>query len=301
MEYNGILLKNILTINKILTIHHFEHAGSLTFSGGSHAFWELIYVDKGSADLTMNETHTVLNKGQIAFLQPGEFHKAKMTGDSSTVITIAFHCNNETMNFFKRRIEQTDELEKDLLANIVIEARQAFSSSLDNPYSSKMIRNNKEEFGAEQLIKLYLEQLLIHLIRRCSVSHSSPQVPLNTLLNSAKPKNETELFDYIVRYMELHLSTKITIEQICRDNTMARSQLQKLFHKKSGCGIIEHFSRMKIAAAKEMIRTGRMNFTQIAEQLGYTSIHYFSRQFKKITCMTPSEYAASVNSIIENK
>ena len=42
-----------------------------------------------------------------------------------------------------------------------------------------------------------------------------------------------------------------------------------------------------------------MNFTQISAHLGYTSIHYFSRQFKKIVGMTPSEYASSVKAIAE--
>ena len=38
----------------------------------------------------------------------------------------------------------------------------------------------------------------------------------------------------------------------------------------------------------------RQVFTEIARMLGYTSIHYFSRHFKKVTKMTPSEYATSV-------
>ena len=42
-----------------------------------------------------------------------------------------------------------------------------------------------------------------------------------------------------------------------------------------------------------------MNFTQISEQLGYTSIHYFSRQFKKVTGMTPSEYASSIKAMAD--
>ena len=42
-----------------------------------------------------------------------------------------------------------------------------------------------------------------------------------------------------------------------------------------------------------------MNFTQIADSLGYASIHYFSRQFKKITGMTPSEYSSSIQMLSE--
>ena len=64
-------------------------------------------------------------------------------------------------------------------------------------------------------------------------------------------------------------------------------------------GVIEYFSMLKIKSAKHFIRMGSLNFTQIAEQLGYTSIHYFSRQFKKLAGMTPSEYASSVKAIME--
>ncbi|MEG2232251.1 MAG: AraC family transcriptional regulator, partial [Lachnospiraceae bacterium] len=42
-----------------------------------------------------------------------------------------------------------------------------------------------------------------------------------------------------------------------------------------------------------------MNFTQISDFLGYNSIHYFSRQFKKTTGMTPSEYASSIKLLAE--
>ena len=58
---------------------------------------------------------------------------------------------------------------------------------------------------------------------------------------------------------------------------------------------------MKIDSAKHMMRNKNLNFTQISEKLGYSSIHYFSRQFKKITNMTPSEYVSSIKALSENK
>lgn len=57
---------------------------------------------------------------------------------------------------------------------------------------------------------------------------------------------------------------------------------------------MEFFNRLKIEKAKELIRTRQFTFSQIADQLGYSSIHYFSRQFKKITGMSPTEYTESV-------
>ena len=46
-----------------------------------------------------------------------------------------------------------------------------------------------------------------------------------------------------------------------------------------------------------MIRREDGNFTEIATRLGYQSIYYFSRHFKKVTGMTPSEYASGVRAL----
>ncbi len=50
----------------------------------------------------------------------------------------------------------------------------------------------------------------------------------------------------------------------------------------------------KNEGSKKYIRSGNMNISQIADKLGYDSIHHFSRQFKLRTGMTPTEYQKSV-------
>lgn len=99
--------------------------------------------------------------------------------------------------------------------------------------------------------------------------------------------------------MEEHIREMITIENICHANLIGRSQLQKLFHKYHQCGVMDFFNQLKIELAKQLIRENQMNFTQISDFLGYSSIHYFSRQFKKRSGMTPSEYASSIKALSE--
>ena len=57
---------------------------------------------------------------------------------------------------------------------------------------------------------------------------------------------------------------------------------------------MQYFSALKIDEAKKLISYNRYTFTEIAYRLGYSSLHYFSRQFKKSTEMTLSEYARSI-------
>jgi len=114
-------------------------------------------------------------------------------------------------------------------------------------------------------------------------------------------KSGADVFKRVVDYMDANINDHLSIEQICRDNMIGRTQLQKIFQKEAGVSVIEYFTRLKIDAAKHMIRIGRLNFTQISEQLGYSSIHYFSRQFKKVTGMTPSDYVSSIKAIVEKE
>ncbi|XCP84605.1 AraC family transcriptional regulator [Roseburia hominis] len=301
MGYKGTLFKNSISVGKIYSIHYFEYMSDFSFEGESHNFWEFIFVDKGEVKVTAGMNQLVLKKGEIAFHQPNEFHDVNANGTvAPNLVVISFDCNDKAMDFFRKRVLHIDETGRELLANIIIEARRCFDCRLDDPYLQNMPQKEPDMFGAEQLILIYLEHFLIHMFRKYSTplpQHKYPPKYENS--KSIKRKSDTEIFNRVTNYLERRLDSSVTIDQICRDNLVGRSQLQKIFKERSDQGIIEYFSAMKISAAKEMIRTKHLNFTQISEQLGYSSIHYFSRQFKSVTGMTPSEYASSVKAMAE--
>lgn len=301
MPYIGTILDDTFTIDKVYSIHYFEYMNDFSFGGEAHNFWEFICVDKGEVGITADKSFSILKKGDIAFHQPNEFHNVRATGQAApNLVVISFKCDNRAMDFFKKKTLHIDETERNLLANIIIEARRCFDCRLDDPYLQNMPLKEPDMLGAKQLIRLHLEHFLIHLIRRYSqVITLNKRTPYVELLKTTKTKSNTEIFNRVVDYLEANINSHVTIEEICRDNLIGRSQLQKIFKEQSSMGIIEYFSNMKITAAKELIRTNRMNFTQVSEHLGYTSIHYFSRQFKKLTGMTPSEYSSSIKAMAE--
>lgn len=294
MQFTKIKLENCITVDSVYTIHYFEYTNNFYYAGESHDFWEFVYVDKGSVDICMDDKQITLKKGDIAFHQPNEFHKVSTYGHTApNLVVISFDSHSPLMDFFRCQIFKTDQKERDLLADTLIEARKLFSSPLGDPYLTEMAKKEDAPIGTEQLIKLHLEQFLIHLVQRYTMAEAKEL--------EFSPQNTTDIFKRVTAYMEDNISKHLTIEQICWDNMIGRTKLQKIFHTEAGIGIIDYFSKLKISAAKHMIRDGKLNFSQISEQLGYSSIHYFSRQFKKITGMSPSDYASSVKSIFDKK
>ncbi|MDF2722804.1 MAG: hypothetical protein K0Q59_2479, partial [Paenibacillus sp.] len=72
------------------------------------------------------------------------------------------------------------------------------------------------------------------------------------------------------------------------------SRLSELFNKKLGTSVMRTYKKMKIERIKLIIREEQSNFTEIAERFGFTSIHTFSRHFKTVVGMTPTEYTKTV-------
>ncbi len=301
MNYKGIRLSEELKIDEIFSIHYFEYMSDFYFPGETHNFWEFLCVDKGEVNVFADERFYSLKRGEIIFHKPNEFHNVKSNGlVAPNLVVMSFSTSSPAIHFFEERVLQISEDEQILLSQIIKEARRTFDGRLDNPYQEMLIRSDTPRFGGEQLIKIYLEQFLIQIIRRYVKSPQVPSPPANfPVIKSTKRRADRELFSSVLSYMEAHIRENLTIEQICRENSIGRSQLQKLFRERDNAGVIGHFSHMKIDLAKQMIRENNYNFTQISDSLGFSSIHYFSRQFKKITGMTPSEYASSIKSLAE--
>ncbi|MBE6895411.1 MAG: AraC family transcriptional regulator [Ruminococcaceae bacterium] len=289
MNFISTVLKQDLEIDKIYTVHYFEFAKNYVFEGESHPFWEFVYVDKGEVDAVSEKDVIHLTKGQIIFHKPNEFHTLMADGVTApNILIVSFECNSETMKFFENKVANIDDHGRRLLANIIAESETAFSTPLDDPLTIRLERSENAEFGCEQFIKIGLEWLLLSIIRNDTAKR--PKAPVSLI----KENSQNEVFNKIVDYMEANIDRQLKLTEICRDNLVGRSYLQKLFREKTGGGAIDYFNHLKINAAKRMIRESSGNFTEIAIKLGYNSIHYFSRQFKSITGMTLSEYASSV-------
>ena len=287
--YHPLRLKRPLSIQELYSIHYFEYTSNYAFAGESHDFWELLYVDNGLVRVTAGEAVHDLIQGQIIFHAPGEFHAFSAVGVAPDLVVVSFQCDSPHMAFFQGLVTFVGETERSLLARIVEESGTAFSTPLNDPSTTALQRRTQAPFGGEALLAAALEELLIRLIRRQTVP-AAQLLPCRT---------EDANLNRVLHYMEQRVEHSLTLEQICRDNLIGRSQLQKLFHTHTGGGVMEYFSWLKMQTARRMIREGRLNFTQIATRLGFQSVHYFSRRFRQVTHMSPSEYAQSVKMLSE--
>jgi YesN/AraC family two-component response regulator len=98
-------------------------------------------------------------------------------------------------------------------------------------------------------------------------------------------------FKQILKCIDARYPEQLTARDLCEDFNISASYLYKLFRKHEGCSFNEYLTRRRIGAAKRLIEESpKMPLKQVAQYVGYQDQFYFSRVFKAITGVPPSEY-----------
>ncbi|RKN76036.1 AraC family transcriptional regulator [Paenibacillus ginsengarvi] len=291
MNYETFELREDLAIRRLITFFYREMPKDYFFAGEQHDFWEIVYVDKGEWDVTVDNVPFHLEQGDLVFYGPNEFHRGGAALKSTpNVIIITFECVSPVMDYFaSNRVFRLDDRERAIFASLVKAGFESFDPPIDSPKMRKLYRREGAPFGSEQLIRNHLENMLIQLIRRGQQEAPADKPPLAVQENRVH-----DITSEVTEYMKAHLRDDLTMEELCRKFQVSRTLLKTAFKQQTGQGVLEAFNQLKIERAKALIREEKLSFTEIAEELGYSSIHYFSRQFKKLANMTPTEYARSV-------
>ncbi|WP_418666048.1 helix-turn-helix domain-containing protein [Allofournierella sp.] len=299
MAYVSTYLKKEVAISSIVTIHYFEYPCDFVFHGESHDFWEFLYVDRGGICVQAGgETHT-LGPGEVIFHEPCEFHAFRATGERPpNLVVMSFFSDSSFMDYFRGGVFRLTPNERTIISRIIAAAKDCFSTPLNVPSIEKVELRDGQLAGYPQLISLYLEQFLLTIYHTRNRMQASAK-HLHLSENEEQLSGE-KILDQIVKYMEDHLTEKLTVPDLCTLFSLSRATLEGLFHKEKEMGAIAYFNMLKIDKAKELLRGEAMNITELSYYLSFSSLQYFSRQFKLATGMSPREYLCSVKGIAQS-
>lgn len=91
--------------------------------------------------------------------------------------------------------------------------------------------------------------------------------------------------------VEEHYHEDISFSQLAKDLHLSRTYLSYLFKRDTGETFIDYLIKYRIEIAKKLMRSSRhLMIREIAQMVGYPDSAYFSRLFKNVTGMSPSEY-----------
>ncbi len=90
-------------------------------------------------------------------------------------------------------------------------------------------------------------------------------------------------------------STTLSLEVLADRLGISPGRLSRLFIAETGQGFLEYLIEVRIDQARKLLSQPGASVKQVSQSCGYQDQNYFSRLFKKMTGMTPSEYSSSTH------
>ncbi len=284
-EFTLTPLETALEVTHIVTLHDFKYTPDFLFTGESHDFWEIAFIRRGSVGVMAGSTGYTVNQGEAIFHAPNEYHNIWANGDSAEVVIVTFICKSPLMKFFEKQIFSLTKSEISLIEHLLSLGEETFADPPDIVYQKGLTLSHPQKSGNLQRIRIALEELLLLLLQG-----SETVDRLKRRNDAAGTKNDRLITDSIIRTLTENIYGSITLDEVCAGVLFSKSYLKNLFKRNTGYSIMDYYTHLKIERAKILVKDGKLSVSEIAELLGYSSIHYFSRVFKKKTGLSPTEY-----------
>ncbi len=229
--------------------------------------YELLYVYEGSMNVSLSSGNCSMQAHDLILYRADAVSLS--IESSCSYLTVIFDVNQrKTLHILNHLFHCTSEMQQ-VLWKLLIE-------SFEHSYYTRT------------LLVCYLQETLLLLLQFYeTVSHQ-------TLLSDSH-SSRNDLLSEILAYMNNRIAEPITIEEICHEFFISRSSLQALFKTHLNTSPKNYLLNIKLQKSKELIRENQYTISEIAYMLGFSSIHYFSRLFKKYFNTTPSAYVKKIS------
>ena len=283
MPYRGTLLSDTLSVTEIYTVLRPDLTAHYPGRGESHPFPEIIYLAKGEHTLLIDKQRYSLREGQMIVYAPHSFHESSdVRPTCAHACILTFASVSPSLASLYNRVLTLSKEQRIAIEGIVDEGVQYFCNRAPDDLVRGMLLRKGVDPSALSGLRKRIELFLIDLCRENPV-----------------PKTKTALrwdaeYADALSFLERNIASPLSLSQIALGCSMSVSKLKQLFRERTGAGPIDCLIRLRIERAKVLIREGTYNMTEIAEQVGFSSLHYFSRTFKAHTGLSPTEYAKQI-------
>ncbi|WP_230986757.1 AraC family transcriptional regulator [Cohnella fermenti] len=128
--------------------------------------------------------------------------------------------------------------------------------------------------------QVHVSQTIGHLLGSIGLGHGG----------SHRHRKREEELDQAIRYLNEHLDSAVTLAELAAHTGISKQHLIYLFKQETGFPPIDYYLRLKMQKAGQLLSLTGLSVKEIAALVGLGDPYYFSRMFKKMMGVSPTEY-----------
>lgn len=228
-----------------------------------HPEIELLYVTKGSVEVTVQQTTYTVVANELVVIMPHTLHSYS-TPDFSEYILIII--KPSLITYYQ------SFMAKQCACPII--SQDKLHPDIPDYLKALTLHDTIQNTG---LLKGYLYLLFARIIP--SIDFISPSIaPRHALIYRC------------LDYIHLHYTEIITLDLLASYLGVNSSYVSRLFNKTIGYSFTYYLNTLRIDYAKYLLKESTLSITQISFECGYQTLRHFNRIFKELTGHAPSTY-----------
>ena len=235
--------------------------------------YQLLYIVSGKAHFYFNGTERIVQAGRMVLIPPRVEQKYEYFGEEKPEVYWVHFTGSDVKNILRKyEIPMDDPI---------------FYSGASSVYSyifKEMINELQTcRTGYEELLAMYLQQIFL-LVQR---TRQERKPTVTTYIQ--------EEMEYARRYFNEHYNEPISIQEYAESRNMSVCYFQRNFKQLVNHTPMQYLLTIRVNNAASLLETTDYSMAEIAAIVGYEDPLYFSRVFRKIKGMSPTEYRKLLN------
>ncbi|MEI7026660.1 arabinose operon transcriptional regulator AraC [Paenibacillus sp. y28] len=248
--------------------HFIEQDDYLVRRSGGTKDWLITYTLRGEGHYMLQHAHYPCREGDVVLLSPGTPHLYRTPPGGCWEFMWAHFIPDPRWSAWLRL--PSDSKGMDILHIGHASSRERLRGAFE-----RLIQSSRDSSRYHMLLSLNaMEEILLYL-----------QQSTDNSTQSIDPRVEDTL-----QYISRHLKEQHRIEHLARRVLLSPSRLSHLFKEETGESIVETLLNIRLRQAARLLEHTTMSVAEIAEEVGFHSPFYFTKQFKHRFGLNPTSY-----------
>lgn len=245
----------------------------------SHDLVEVICVLRGFCYISVNGQCIRIKKNDCLIIFPNaeHFHFLGNNG-SCRLINVHFKLGDASDFFSMDTLQGSLRFFYELRTNTRSYFKLIDNNSLSSISEKIVYEEENKNAYSEVLLKLYFCELYIQLSKVIREVCSTFEKPVNEHVSKA------------LEYINGNYSEKLAADGLAKYIGVSTRHISRLFSETLGTTMNDYINELRIRKAKELLGTNKMDITDVALSVGFSTSQYFAKCFKKYESISPKQY-----------
>jgi AraC-like DNA-binding protein len=248
------------------------------FVDHKHGYFEFICVLRGKARIKYGGKMHDVKAPCVLVYEPGKLHEE--WSDRSDPWQTIF----AGLEIRARGLDFSGLLRREEKGLIIIDAPREARACIQ-AMKEVLAESVRQDFGWQHVVHGLLFRFFRHAIKKSEIARGKKRD-----ISGAQAERRKMITEKLKKYIDEHVTEKLTLNMLTETVYLSPFYLSHIFKEETGYSPIQYVINRKMAEAKKLLADPSLTVSQVAEKIGYDSIHYFSRLFTGVENITPSAY-----------